>query len=251
MVFFRRNRRSIGLDVGSGVVKMVVVDHSRGAPEVSRVAMRRLPSETVVDGEVADPASAAEVIAQLHEEVGSPTKNVAIAIGGPGVIIKKIAMDRMDEREAGEVIRWEAEEHIPFDVQSVELDFQILDPGGREERMQVLLAAAKRQLIEERTQLVSRAGLSPTVVDVESFALCNAFRRNYPEQEEGVFALADVGCETTKINILDDGVPVLARDVAFGSRTVSRRQRREEGGEGARTLWYGRLVEQALPICSS
>ena len=91
-----------------------------------------------------------------------------IAVGGRDVIIKKISMDRMKEAEAREVIRWEAEQHVPFDVESVELDHQTLDPNGEGTQMDVLLVAAKRELIESKLRVLIEAGVSASVVDVVS-----------------------------------------------------------------------------------
>ena len=149
---------------------------------------------------------------------GIKTKQVVTAVGGRDVIIKKIAMDRMKEAEAREVIRWEAEQHVPFDMDNVELDFQILDPEGEGLQMTVLLVAAKRELVENKLALLSDVGLEPSVIDVDAFALHNAFELNYPEAMHGVVGLVNIGHETTNINILDDGVPVLTRDIPVGTR---------------------------------
>ncbi len=119
MGLFGRNKESAGLDIGSGFVKVVVVDHSGDQPEVSGVAMRPLVADAIVEGEVMDPGLVAETIRELFREIGMKGKNVIAAVGGHDVIIKKIEMDRMNESDAREVIRWEAEQHVPFDIKSV------------------------------------------------------------------------------------------------------------------------------------
>jgi type IV pilus assembly protein PilM len=134
------------------------------------------------------------------------------------VIIKKITMDRMKAAEAREVIRWEAEQHVPFDMENVELDFQILDPDGDGLQMTVLLVAAKRELIETKLSLLADVGLEPSIIDVDAFALHNAFSLNYPDAMRGVVGLVNIGHELTNVNILDDGVPVLTRDIQVGTR---------------------------------
>jgi type IV pilus assembly protein PilM len=123
----------------------------------------------------------------------------------------------------------EAEQHVPFDMQSVEMDFQILDPDDRGEEMNVLLVAAKRDLIEAKLRLLADAGVTPAVVDVDAFALHNAFELNYPDAMQGVAVLINIGHETTNINILDDGVPILTRDIPVGTRRFREDLQRERG----------------------
>jgi type IV pilus assembly protein PilM len=138
-------------------------------------------------------------------------------------------MDRMKEAEAREVIRWEAEQYVPFDMENVQLDFQILDPEGDGLQMSVLLVAAKRELVDQRVALLKDAGLDPTVVDVDAFALYNAFEYNYPDAMRGTVALVNVGHEISTVNVLQDGAPVLTRDVPFGSRRLREDLRRLHG----------------------
>jgi type IV pilus assembly protein PilM len=126
-------------------------------------------------------------------------------------------------------MRWEAEQHVPFDMESVELDFQILDPDASGMDMTVLLVAAKRDLIESKMRLLSDAGLSPSIVDVDAFALHNAFELNHPNAMNGVVGLINIGHEVTNINILDDGVPILTRDITVGTRRFREDLMRERG----------------------
>ena len=248
MVFFGRNKLSAGLDIGSGLIKLVVVDHSRPEPEVVHVATSPLVPDAIVDGEVMDPVLVAETIQSLVQSVGLKSKQVVAAVGGHDVIIKRIQMDRMSREDAREVIRWEAEQHVPFDMENVQLDFQILDPEGSGAQMSVLLVAAKRELIDNRMNLLADAGLSPSVIDVDAFALYNAFERSYPDAVEGLVALVNIGHETTNLNLLDDGVPVLVRDIPFGSRKLREALQRDRGltAEQAEDLVQGRRDEPAV-----
>ncbi len=235
-------KTSVGLDIGSGFVKLVEVDHSGEQPEVSRVAIRALLPDAIVEGEVMDPGLVAETIRSLFEEVGYKGRDVITAVGGHDVIIKKIEMDRMKETDAREVIRWEAEQHVPFDIKSVELDFQVLNPLEEGLQMEVLLVAAKKELVDNKVALLSDAGLSASVIDVDAFALHNAFEHNYPEAMEGIVALVNIGHEATNVNILEDGVPILTRDIPFGSRRVREDLQRERGltAEQAEDVVQGR-----------
>jgi type IV pilus assembly protein PilM len=248
MVFFGRNKLSAGLDIGSGLIKLVVVDHSRPEPEIVHVATSPLVPDAIVDGEVMDPVLVAETIQSLVQSVGLKSKQIVAAVGGHDVIIKRIQMDRMSREDAREVIRWEAEQHVPFDMENVQLDFQILDPEGGGAQMSVLLVAAKRELIDNRMNLLADAGLSPSVIDVDAFALYNAFERNYPDAVDGLVALVNIGHETTNLNLLDDGVPVLVRDIPFGSRKLREALQRDRGltAEQAEDLVQGRRDEPAV-----
>src|SRR6476659_7822578 len=205
MGLFGRKSVTIGLDIGSGLIKLVTISHTSGGPVLTKVALTPIGNHAIVEGEIMDPGIVAEAIKGLMATAGVKTKTVVTAVGGRDVIVKKITMDRMKEAEAREVIRWEAEQHVPFDMDNVELDFQILDPAADGLQMTVLVAA-KRELVEHKVALLSDVGLEASVVDVDAFALHNAFEVNYPEAMRGVVGLVNIGHETTNINILDDGV---------------------------------------------
>jgi len=242
MALFGRSKSSLGLDIGSGFVKVVEVDHSGSQPEVTRVAMRPMVPDAIVEGEVMDPGLVAESIRSLFQDEGIKSREVVTGVGGHDVIIKKIVMDRMNEADAREVIRWEAETHVPFDIKSVQLDFQILNPGAEGLQMDVLLVAAKRELIDNKINLLQDAGLAAGVIDVEAFALHNAFQYNYPEANKGIVALVTVGHDTTSVIILEDGVPIVTRETTFGSRKVREDLQRERGltSEQAEDIVQGR-----------
>ena len=229
MALFGRKKSTIGLDVGSGLIKVAVIDHSRGEPELARVVVRPLLADAIVEGEVMDPGIVTDAIRMALLEAGLKTKDVVTAVGGRDVIIKKIQIERVKEQQARELMRWEAEQHVPFDMESVELDFQILDPAGSGMDMSVLLVAAKRDLIESKIQLLAEAGVDTSIVDVDAFALHNAFEVNHPDAMDGVVGLINIGHEVTNINILDDGVPILTRDITVGTRRFREDLQRERG----------------------
>ena len=181
MGLFGRNATTVGLDIGSGLIKLVAISHASGGPVLTKVAFTSVVNDAIVEGEVMDPGIVAEAIQGLIASAGIKAKKVVTAVGGRDVIIKKIQMERMKETEAREVMRWEAEQHVPFDMDNVELDFQILDPDGEGLQMSVLLVAAKRELIENKVALLAEVGLEPGVIDVDAFALHNAFEINYPD----------------------------------------------------------------------
>jgi type IV pilus assembly protein PilM len=241
MGLFGRKSTTVGLDIGSGLIKLVAITHSAGGPVLTKVAFTSIGHDAIVEGEIMDPGIVAEAIKGLMAEAGVKTKSVVTAVGGRDVIVKKITMDRMKEAEAREVIRWEAEQHVPFDMDNVELDFQILDPEGEGLQMTVLLVAAKRELVDHKVALLADVGLQSTIIDVDAFALHNAFEINYPEAMNGVVGLVNIGHEVTNIYILDDGIPVLTRDIPVGTRRFREDLQRERGqsAEEAERLLQG------------
>jgi type IV pilus assembly protein PilM len=248
MALFGRKKTTVGLDIGSGLIKLVAISHGSGEPVLTKVAFTSVVDDAIVEGEVMDKGIVADAIKGLMASAGIKTKQVVTAVGGRDVIIKKIAMDRMKEGDAREVIRWEAEQHVPFDMDNVELDFQILDPEAEGLQMTVLLVAAKRELVETKLALLSDVGLEPSVIDVDAFALHNAFEVNYPDAMRGVVCLVNIGHETTNVNILDDGIPVLTRDIAIGTRRFREDMQRERGlsAEETERLLQSATADDAL-----
>ena len=227
--FLRRNKSTVGLDIGSGFIKAAVIDHSGAEPILSEVGYMPLVADAIVEGEIMDPGIVAETVRALMSGLNVDGANIVTAVGGRDVIVKKIQMDRMPEDDAREVIRWEAEQYVPFDMKNVQLDFQIMDPLDTGLQMNVLLVAAKRELVDQKIGLLREAGLEPTIVDVDAFALNNAFEYNYPETTRGAVTLVNVGHEISSLILLQDGVPVLTRDIPFGSRRVREDLRRKHG----------------------
>jgi len=241
MALFGRKKTTVGLDIGSGLIKVAVIDHSKKLPELTKVAIQPLMQDAIVEGEVMDPGVVAEAIQAALAAAGVKSKQVVTAVGGRDVIIKPISIERVKEQQARELMRWEAEQHVPFDMESVELDFQILDPDDEGLEMRVLLVAAKRELVESKVRVLTDAGLEPAIVDVDAFALHNAFEVNYPDAMQGMVSLLNIGHDVTNINILEEGVPILTRDLTMGTRHVRESLQRERGlgAEEAQALLQG------------
>ena len=242
MALFGRKKTTVGLDIGSGLIKVAVIDHGRGQPELVKVAITPLLADAIVEGEIMDPGIVSDAIRTALASAGVKNKEVVTAVGGRDVIIKKIQIDRVKETEVRDVVRWEAEQHVPFDMESVELDCQVLNPEDEGLDMSVLLVAAKRELIENRMSLLADAGIQPAIIDVDAFAIHNAFEHNYPEAVSGLVALVNIGHDTTNVNLLKDGAPILVRDVPFGSRRLREALQRERGftSDHAENLLQGR-----------
>jgi type IV pilus assembly protein PilM len=180
--------------------------------------MKPLPPEAIVDGALMNSTAIVQAVQELMSELKVKGKDVAIGVSGHSVIIKKIQMPRMSQEELEESIQWEAEQYIPFDVKDVNIDTQILDGGGNDAtgQMDVLLVAAKKDMINDYTTVVSEAGLAPVVVDVDAFAVQNMFSTNYELPDKETVVLINAGASVVNINIIANGVTVFTRDVTIG-----------------------------------
>jgi type IV pilus assembly protein PilM len=218
--FGKGSKRTVGLDIGSRALKVVEIGHSGGKPVLLKYGRSTLLPEAIVDGEVMDRDVVVDTIAELMETSGIASRDVVIAVSGRAVIVKKIQMNKMTDEEARTAIQWEAEQHVPFDIDDVSLDFQILNRDSSPERMDVLLVAAKKEMLEARADLVRSAGLNPHVIDVDSFAVQNAYEHSYGMQEGNLTLLLNVGCFVTNVNIVRDGVPYFTRDLSFAGNAI-------------------------------
>lgn len=216
MALFGRSRGTIAVDLGSGQVKIAAVEGGE-TPRVTAFEIESLPPESIVGGEVMDYHLVVDVLRGLRDRV-SARGEVATSVSGRDVIVKRIKMDRMREQEARQVIRWEAEQHVPFDMDSVSLDFQILDPDADGLQMEVLLVAAKMDLVETRMRLLEEAGFGPSIIDLDAFAVQTAFERGYEHALYGTFCMVNVGREVTNLNLVENGRPILTRDLPVGTR---------------------------------
>jgi len=211
-----RSKSVIGLDIGSSSVKAVEVVPRGNGFELLHLGVAPLPHDAIVEGAFLNASAIADAIREAIAKSGSKAKHAAAAVSGHSVIVKKISVPAMTAAELEESIRWEAEQYIPFDVNEVNLDFEILQAGDAERPMEVLLVAAKKDLIDDYVNLISEAGLTPSVIDVAGFAVENAFETNYGANPDQVIAIVNIGAQTSTINVLAGGVPAFTRDVASG-----------------------------------
>ncbi len=163
------------MDIGSSVVKCLRLDLSQQRPVITHFAMVDLAPEAIVDGEIMDRELVIGALQQCAEKVDLGKEPVATAVSGRAVIVKKIVMDKMSAEDAREAIYWEAEQHVPFDIDDITLDFQILNDDIGAGQMEILLVAAKKDMVQTQAELIRDAGLTPLVVDVASFANQNAW----------------------------------------------------------------------------
>jgi type IV pilus assembly protein PilM len=217
-----KGKLALGLDIGSTGVKLVALKEHRRKGVVGysllSFGMKPLPPEAIVDGALMNSTAIVQAIQELLSELKIKQRETAIGVSGHSVIIKKISMPRMSQEELEEAIQWEAEQHIPFDIKDVNIDTQILRPNAEDAtgNMDVLLVAAKKDMINDYTTVVTEAGLQPTVVDVDAFAVQNCFEANYEVPQNETIVLINAGAAVVNINILAQGVTTFTRDVTIG-----------------------------------
>jgi len=220
---FSKKDTLVGLDIGSRSLKAAEISESKRGRELKRFGITEIPHGAIEDGTINDPEVVAESIRQLFKAYNIKERNVAISIGGYSVIVKKIAVQTMDEEQLQETIHFEAEQYIPFDISDVNLDFQILGQNETNpNQMDVFLVAAKKEMVNDYVNLVNLAGLNPCIVDVEAFALQNTFEANYDNAGDNV-ALIDIGASKTSLNILKGNNSVFMRDVSLGCMQINQK----------------------------
>jgi type IV pilus assembly protein PilM len=225
---FRKAKSLVGLDIGSSAVKAVELKPAGKGYKVTAFGSEPVPPDSIVDGAIIDGAAVADAIRRLFDGRGVKTKDVAASLSGNAVIVKKITLPIMTEAELAESIYWEAEQYIPFDIQDVNLDYQILDAGDPAKgTMDVLLVAAKKEKIADYTGVIAQAGRSAVVVDVDAFALQNAYEVNYGIEPGAVVVLLNAGASATNINIISGDQSVFTRDVSIGGNAYTEALQRE------------------------
>ena len=226
MIFNRKS--SIGLDIGSGCLKVVQLKDTKGGYELELFDILPLPPELIVDGSIIDSLRLADSLKELIRKAKIKTKDVTVGLAGhSSVIVKRVSLPEMSEEELSESIKFEAEQYIPFDIEDVNLDFQILGPKEEPGQMDVILVAVKKDIINDFLSVVKEAGLNPVIVDVNSFALENIYEVNYEIEPDKNVAIVNIGASTINMNILKGGLSVFTRDSAVGSNIHTEALQRE------------------------
>ena len=225
-----KSKSVVGLDIGSSAVKAVELKAVGKGFKVVAFAIEAVPPDSIVDGAIIDGAAVADAIRRVFENKAFKTKEVAASLSGNAVIVKKINLPIMTEAELADSIYWEAEQYIPFDIQDVNLDYQILKAGtGAESEgtMDVLLVAAKKEKIADYTGVISQAGRLPVIVDVDAFALQNAYEINYGLEPDAVIVLLNAGASAININIITGDQSVFTRDISMGGNSYTEAVQKE------------------------
>ncbi|MEL7061144.1 MAG: type IV pilus assembly protein PilM [Acidobacteriota bacterium] len=228
-MFFSRSKGVVGLDIGSATIKLVELKEKKGGQYVlSRIGIEPLSPEAIVDGSIMDSSLVVDAIQSLNNQTGVKSPSFATSVSGHSVIIKKIGLPAMSLEELEESIGWEAEQHIPFDIADVRLDYVVLSEDGvGQEEMEILLVAVKRDKVNDYVSVITQSGKTPVVVDIDAFAIQNAYELNYDLDPLKNVALINMGAGVTNINIIARGQSVFWRDISFGGNQFTEALQRE------------------------
>jgi type IV pilus assembly protein PilM len=238
----------IGLDIGSSSVKLVELSKAKDGFKLQNLGISPLPPEAIVDGALMDSVTIIDAIRNLVSTTKTKKKDVATSVSGHSVIVKKIALPFMTEAELEESIQWEAERYIPFDINDVNIDFQIFGSSpDNPDLMDVVLVAAKKDIINDYVSVIMESGLNPVIIDIASFALENMLAINYDIDKDETVAIVNVGASVTNISILKNNISGFTRDIFKGGNQVTEEIQRQLhiDYEEAERIKIGSKVEAA------
>ena len=227
-MFFSKKKDVIGLDIGCSSIKLVELKEDKNGYKLQNLAISPLPPEAIVDGALMDSVTIIDAIRDAIGASKTKTKDVVTSVSGHSVIVKKISLPFMTEAELEESIQWEAERYIPFDINDVNIDFQIFGSTPENpETMDVVLVAAKKDVINDHVSVIMESGLNPVIIDIDSFALENMLAINYEIEKEEPIAVANVGASITNINIIKNNVSAFTRDIFKGGNQITEEIQRQ------------------------
>lgn len=212
----------VGVDIGTSSIKVCQVRESRKGVGLVKFGYAPLPPQAIVDGQVMDAGIVVETLGKVFQDNRIRQKDVALSVSGQSVIIRKITVPMMTAAELGEQIQWEAEQHIPFDIKDVQVDYQVLRRKPETSQMELLLVAAKRDQINDYAQLARNAKLRPVVCDIDAFTVQNLFefsRDGLPPEQ--TIALINVGANLCSLNIVARGISAFTREIANGGNAIT------------------------------
>ena len=219
MTLFKKSKPLVGLDIGSSSVKAVELSKSKKGYQITGFAWEPLGPDAVVDGAINDSPAVTDAIKRVLNSGAFKPKGIAAGVSGHSVIVKRVVLPVATPQEVDASIQFDAEQYIPFDIGEVNLDYQVVGPGAatsEEPGIEVVLVAAKKDKIQNHTNVISLAGRSPQVVDIDAFALQNTFEANYNVNPSSTVALLNIGASLMNINITKNGMPLFIRDVSVG-----------------------------------
>jgi type IV pilus assembly protein PilM len=214
-------KQIIGLDIGSSSVKVVQLRKNKRGLELRAFGMEPLQPQTIVDGTIMDQGAVVDAIRSLWSRLRLKSKDVAVAIAGHSVIIKKISVPKMTEGQLAEQVPYEAEHHIPFAKDDVELDYAVVVPENAAGQMELILVAAKKEVVQDYAGVARDAGLNPVIVDVAAFSTQNAYEANYDVGENETVVMVNIGASISNINIMRGNVSLFTRDVTIGGNSFT------------------------------
>jgi type IV pilus assembly protein PilM len=245
-----KNKQAVGLDIGSSAVKSAELRPIRGGGyELVSLGMEELSPDCIVDGVIISKLPVSDAINSIFAQQGIKNTRINTSISGHSVIVKKISLPAQSDEDLAESIRWEAEQYIPFDIDDVNLDYQVLGENTGTGNLDILLVAVKKDKITDYTSVVKMAGKNPVLMDVDAFALLNAYELNYEPASRNTVALLDIGASTMTIDIVCGNDFLFTRDVGVGGRQYTEFIQKELNlsHSQAERLKRGEAVEEIDP----
>ncbi len=214
-------KRLVGVDIGATSIKVCQLKETRKGFNLIRLGYAPLEPQTIVDRHVMNSQAVVDALLNAFQENKIKQKEVALSVSGQSVISRKITVPIMTTAELDEQIQWEAENHIPFDIKDVNVDYEILRRRPEAGQMDLLLVAAKRDEINDYVQIARQAKLKPMVVDIDAFTIQNLFEYNRGLPPDQTFAIINVGATQASINIVSRGASAFTRDIANGGNYLT------------------------------
>ena len=211
----------VGVDIGASSIKVVQLKESRKKFQVIRYGYAPLPPQTIVDGHVMSPGAVVDGLLKIFQDQKISQKDVAIGVYGQSVIVRKITVPMMTSAELEEQIGWEAEQHIPFDIKVMSIDYEVLRKRPDAGQMDLLLVAAKKDEVNDYTAIFREANLRPVVVDINAFTIQNIFENQQGLPDQGTVALLNVGAAVSSLNIISGGVSAFTREIANAGNSIT------------------------------
>ncbi len=223
MALFGSKKQIIGLDIGSNSIRAAIVSISKSSSELVKYAEERILNNTLSSGEVIQPEALIDTLKNLFKALKITKGDVVLGLSGSSVMVKKVTIPKIENQLISDQVRWEAEQYIPFDLSSVNLDYVLLNSvSSGEDSNDLLIVAAQREQIQSLVGVVEAAGNFKVVaVDVNGFALANSFAFNYGRIQGQAVALIDIGAFYTHFVIVQNGDVVFCRDLPVGGVIIN------------------------------
>ena len=217
----------VGVDIGASSIKVVQLKESRKKLQVIKWGFAQLPPQTIIDGHVMNAGAVTEALLKLFADQKIAQKDVCIGVYGQSVIVRKITVPMMTQAELDEQINWEAEQHIPFDIKLMAIDYEVLRKRPEAGQMDLLLVAAKKDEINDYANILREAKLRPMVVDINAFTIQNIFEHQYGLPPDGTLCLLNVGAAVSTLNIVSRGVSAFTREITNAGNAITEEIRKQ------------------------
>jgi type IV pilus assembly protein PilM len=239
----------VGVDVGASSIKVVQLKGARKGMSVAKFGYAELPPQTIIDGHIMSAGVVTEALLKIFQDNKIQTKDVAVGVYGQSVIVRKITVPMMTSEELDEQISWEAEQHIPFDIKVMSVDYEVLRRRPEAGQMDLLLVAAKKDEINDYASILREAKLRPIVVDINAFTIQNIFESQLGLPEDGTIGLLNVGAAVSSLNIVSKGVSAFTREITNAGNAITEEIQKQCGVpyEQAEAYKCGGTATQIVP----